>query len=171
MMTDDNEKDHSLQEHFTQRQWLYPPSKQDTSTQWWPNVGPSSTTLAQHWTNIGSMYRVCWNVTWAGRRRDTEVRYDHVTCCVHNETSRIAFAMEIFSGVAAVPSALKAEPLSIWLSHVGVWFSVADVGPACSRLWRNVFLVKPLSHFHFSIDFLPYKSSRYDLEVWHNRCR
>ena len=35
-------------------------SKQETSTQCWTNVDPPSTTLAQHWTNIGSMSLVCW---------------------------------------------------------------------------------------------------------------
>ena len=38
-------------------------SKHDTSTQYWTNVGPPSTTLAQHWSNIGWMYRVCWVIT------------------------------------------------------------------------------------------------------------
>ena len=33
-------------------------SQHDTLTQCWINVGPSSVTLAQHWTNIGSVYRV-----------------------------------------------------------------------------------------------------------------
>ena len=33
----------------------------DTLTKCWFNVGPPSTTLAQHWTNIGSVYYVlCW---------------------------------------------------------------------------------------------------------------
>ena len=37
------------------------PSKPDTSTQCWPNVCPPSMTLAQHWPNVGSMCRVCWD--------------------------------------------------------------------------------------------------------------
>ena len=40
--------------------WLKLPSKHDTSTQCKSNAGPPSTTLVQHWTNIGLMYRVCW---------------------------------------------------------------------------------------------------------------
>ena len=32
--------------------------KHETSTQCWSNVGPPSTTLAQHWFNIGWMSRV-----------------------------------------------------------------------------------------------------------------
>ena len=37
-----------------------PPNKHETSTQCWANVGPPSTTLAQHWSSIGSMSRVYW---------------------------------------------------------------------------------------------------------------
>ena len=37
----------------------YFPSKHDTSTQCWYNLGASSTMLAQHWTNVGFMYRLC----------------------------------------------------------------------------------------------------------------
>ena len=33
-------------------------SKHDTSTQYRSNVGPPSTMLAQHWTNIELMYRL-----------------------------------------------------------------------------------------------------------------
>ena len=36
------------------------PGKHETSTQCWTNVGPASWTVAQHWTNIGSMFPVCW---------------------------------------------------------------------------------------------------------------
>ena len=36
-------------------------SKHDTLKQRWFHVGPSSATLAQHQTNIASMYRTCWN--------------------------------------------------------------------------------------------------------------
>ena len=36
------------------------PSKHDTTIQCWANVGPLSTTLAQHRPNIVSMCRVCW---------------------------------------------------------------------------------------------------------------
>ena len=42
------------------------PNKQETFSHCWVNVGPPSTTLAQHWTNHGSMSSVCWHV---GRRR------------------------------------------------------------------------------------------------------
>ena len=34
----------------------------DTLTQILFNVGPLSATLAQHWLNIGSVYRVCWDI-------------------------------------------------------------------------------------------------------------
>ena len=37
-------------------------SKHDTSTQCLTNVGPLSMTLAQHWSNIGRMCRVCWDM-------------------------------------------------------------------------------------------------------------
>ena len=37
-----------------------PPSRDETLTQWWANVGRRSTTLAQHWFKIRSMSRVCW---------------------------------------------------------------------------------------------------------------
>ena len=33
-------------------------SKQDTSTQCWLNIGPASQTLVQHYSDIGSVYRV-----------------------------------------------------------------------------------------------------------------
>ena len=36
------------------------PSKHETLNQCWFNVGPPSTTSAQHWTNIGLMSHVCW---------------------------------------------------------------------------------------------------------------
>ena len=39
------------------------PSKHDTWIRCWINVGPASQTLAQHWSNIVSMCRVCWKVT------------------------------------------------------------------------------------------------------------
>ena len=35
-------------------------SKHETLSHCWFNVGPPSTTLAQHWTNNDSMSRVCW---------------------------------------------------------------------------------------------------------------
>ena len=38
------------------------PRKHETVTQCWFNVGPPSTTSGQHWTNIGSMYRLCVNL-------------------------------------------------------------------------------------------------------------
>ena len=41
---------------------LWDPSKHETFTQCWYNVGPSSTTLAQHCTNIGSTSCVCWDM-------------------------------------------------------------------------------------------------------------
>ena len=34
--------------------------KHDTLTQCWLNVGPASQTMVQHWTIIGSVYRVYW---------------------------------------------------------------------------------------------------------------
>ena len=44
----------------TLRHWQLLPSKHESSTRCWTNVGPTSTTLAQHWSNIGWMSRVCW---------------------------------------------------------------------------------------------------------------
>ena len=37
------------------------PSKHGTMTLCWFNVGPSSATLDQHWTNTGSLSRICWD--------------------------------------------------------------------------------------------------------------
>ena len=37
------------------------PSQHHSLTHCWWNVGPPSLTLAQHCTNIGSVYPVCWN--------------------------------------------------------------------------------------------------------------
>ena len=45
---------------FLLAQFSLYPSKHETLTQCWFNVGPPSARLSQHWTNIGSMYRVCW---------------------------------------------------------------------------------------------------------------
>ena len=45
---------------FSEQMFLTSPSKNETSTQCCTNVGPPSTTLAQHWLNIGWMSRVCW---------------------------------------------------------------------------------------------------------------
>ena len=50
----------------------YRPSKHGTLIQCCSNVVPPSTTLGQHWSNIGSMGRVCW-----GR---------HSLCCAGNAT-------------------------------------------------------------------------------------
>ena len=36
------------------------PSKHETSTQCWTNIGTPTTTLAQHRSSIGSMSRACW---------------------------------------------------------------------------------------------------------------
>ena len=36
------------------------PNKQETFTQCWFNIGPPSSTLAQHWTSTGWTFRVCW---------------------------------------------------------------------------------------------------------------
>ena len=41
----------------TRSDYMY---QHETLSQCWFNVGPSSTTLAQHWTSIGSMSRVFW---------------------------------------------------------------------------------------------------------------
>ena len=46
-----------------QHMHIYYPSKQDTTTECLTNVGPPSTTLAQHWSNIGWLCRVCWDGT------------------------------------------------------------------------------------------------------------
>ena len=43
-----------------QRLLLSVPSQHDTLNQCWFNVVPSSVTLAQHWTYIGSLYCFCW---------------------------------------------------------------------------------------------------------------
>ena len=40
---------------------MHYPSKHETSTQCWVNVGPPSPTSPQHSPSIGSMYRVCWD--------------------------------------------------------------------------------------------------------------
>ena len=42
------------------------PRKHDTLTQCRFNVGPASQTIVQHWTNIGSVYRVDRDVGWSG---------------------------------------------------------------------------------------------------------
>ena len=47
---------------FTTPRLFSRPSKHKTFNQCWFNVGPPSTTTAQHWTNIGSMSRVCWDI-------------------------------------------------------------------------------------------------------------
>ena len=44
--------------HLMRRERVYP-SKHDTLSHCWFNVGKPSSTLAQHWTNDGSMCRVC----------------------------------------------------------------------------------------------------------------
>ena len=36
------------------------PFKHEMSTQCWIIVGPPATTLAQHWTSIKLMCRICW---------------------------------------------------------------------------------------------------------------
>ena len=38
------------------------PGKHGTLTQCWFNIGPSFLMLNQHWINIGSTSRVCWNL-------------------------------------------------------------------------------------------------------------
>ena len=45
-----------------QQRYSYPqlPSKHEALAQCWADVGPSSTTLAQHQPNIGPAPRVCW---------------------------------------------------------------------------------------------------------------
>ena len=37
-------------------------SKHATLSHWWFNIGPASLTVDQHWTNNGSMPRVCWEL-------------------------------------------------------------------------------------------------------------
>ena len=39
--------------------------RQERKTQCWVNVVPPSTTLEQHWPNIGSLSRVCWEIATA----------------------------------------------------------------------------------------------------------
>ena len=43
------------------RRSIFLGGKHETSTLCRTNVGPASTTLAQHWFNNGSMSRVCWD--------------------------------------------------------------------------------------------------------------
>ena len=45
------------------RQALCSPSKHGTLMMCWFNVGTSSATMGQHWTNTSSMSRVCWENT------------------------------------------------------------------------------------------------------------
>ena len=40
------------------------PSKHETFTQCWLNVGPASKTVDQHWASIGWTSRVCWVEVW-----------------------------------------------------------------------------------------------------------
>ena len=47
----------------TELLYLYYPSKHETLTQCWVDVGPSSTTLDHHQLNIGSTSRICWDRT------------------------------------------------------------------------------------------------------------
>ena len=52
--------------HLRHMSCFCPPSKHDTLTQCWVNIGPTSKTAGQHSPSIGSiMYRVCWaGVDW-----------------------------------------------------------------------------------------------------------
>ena len=53
-----------IHEHVYKHKYVYSdrtmPSEHETLSHCWFNVGPPSTTLAQHWTNNGSKSRVCW---------------------------------------------------------------------------------------------------------------
>ena len=51
----------TLNQQWLNASCLQHPSKHEALSHCWFNVGPPSTTLAQHWTNFGSMPRVCWD--------------------------------------------------------------------------------------------------------------
>ena len=51
------------------------PSKPDTSIHSWPDIGPTSQTVGQHWSNIGLICRVCWV-----RRKETKIRLSMTGC-------------------------------------------------------------------------------------------
>ena len=53
-------------------------SKHETFTRCWLNVGPASTTLAQHWTNNGSKSRVCWDIYGAKELPANSRRWSNV---------------------------------------------------------------------------------------------
>ena len=57
------------------------PTRHDTSIQCWTNVGPPSTTLAQHCSNIGSMCRVCW-ISCTGETKRPRFYLAFVRCCI-----------------------------------------------------------------------------------------
>ena len=42
--------------------WYLYPSKREALSRFWLIVGPSSTTLTQHWNDIRSIYRVLWDI-------------------------------------------------------------------------------------------------------------
>ena len=44
--------------------WMWHPRKHETLTQCCFNVGPAAPTMGQHWNNIGSTSRVCWDWIW-----------------------------------------------------------------------------------------------------------
>ena len=69
--------------------WNWLLSKHETLTQCWFNVGPSSTTLAQHWTSIESISCVFWVETlyWHSRHRVKNELINLCCTCLLRPTS------------------------------------------------------------------------------------
>ena len=97
-----------------QRMWsgilVRHPSKYETFTQCRYNVVLSSTTLAQHCTNIGWTSRVCW----------------HIAACYHGYESTL-----YLNGV--IRESRNVEPMVVWC-----WISVTDGGPTSTQHCFNV---------------------------------
>ena len=78
----------------------------DTLTQCWLNVGLASATLAQHLTNIGSLYRVCWGPGRSGCAK-SDCRHRRRQCRQKRQCNH---------------GWLKVSPASIWwLNSLSRW--------------------------------------------------
>ena len=76
------------------------PSKHETLNHRWFNVGPSSTTLAQHWTNNGTMSRVCWDVAPQWGLWSFSTGFYHQLCFVISHSQRVFLSHDVYAPTA-----------------------------------------------------------------------
>ena len=121
-------------------------SKHKTPTQWWVNVGPASSTLYQHWLNIGSMF--CdWGIIYFTQGY-WYIIYDSARGVTTHNIQRLS---------PSAPERVTYDPLLL-ATHQAL--------PVC-LFWFDGMSLLPLINILIYIDLIPWKLCCLTIDVMH----